>query len=431
MKQLTSLLVFSAVALLIASFVNTGLSTWAGAIFALVTILEWRALNRVARIVVGAFLLALLLSLAMGTWAETDLRSAVFLYGFITVTGTLRANAARDPVMIGLGRTILQAPPARRYLTISLGTGALALALLMGALQLVAGLVSAQTTMTQEARIGAMRATLAGFTLNPILSPIAIPAVVIGSAFPGIDWLVLLPGLSMVACVIWLSGTIAPHESTARPPADVPPVREFPWPVVGLLALPLCLSLALAKGLGIPIPQAAVLVVVVSSVAWPLIRKWPLEQSITDYLTSLNEASIVAGSVATGLLLMPLIPREFAGGVAVHLLSLGPFLPAAIIVGFIAAGMVGLQPAICFMLLLVLLGPAGSVEALPWPVHVALISGWALNSVVSPFGVPVLIAAKGAGLNAFAFAWSANRWFTFGAPLASAVILSGLMVVSA
>jgi len=113
-----------------------------------------------------------------------------------------------------------------------------------------------------------------------------------------------------------------------------------------------------------------------------------------------------AGSGSRLFAISTYLPSGYSEAAAQVLLKSGAVAPAIILTFFVVGGLLGLQPSICFMLIYaVILSFASTVGAPVVPTMAALIVGWALNSILSPFGIPVMIVSGAFGLSSYDFAY--------------------------
>jgi len=380
-------------------------------------------LARLARVLLALMAAVLTVTILAGRAEGLDLEPALFAFAFVLATGLLREIAMRDPAFRTLGETIVGLRGRWRFPAVSMAVTLAGLALLIGALQFLAGLV-AERDAGGAGRLAALRAGLAGYILIPLLSPLAIPFIVVSSLVPELVWTRTLPILLAVAAASWatallqdrLAGEGAVPAGTAAAP------RPDPLVVPKALA-PVALAAALHWGAGLRLSDSAMLSILLVALVWALLLPGGREVLAEGIISSRNEATIIGASIATGLSFLALAPEL---GAALPVAS----LPAALLAplffaAFILPGLVGVQPALCFMLVTPVLATIAEAEPERLsPVLAAVIGGWALNSVTSPFGLPILIVARAGRIGALRFLARENVAFTLGAPLAAAAILA-------
>lgn len=387
-------------------------------------VLEFHALGRLARTLLAVMGVCGLFAVATGTAAELDLGPALFAFAFILTTGLLREIAGRDPAFRALGEGLVELRGRRRFPLVSVAVAVSGLSLLIGALQFLAGLVSRSGPSADDpARGDVIRAGLAGYVLIPLLSPLAIPFIVVSSVVPGLAWERTLPILLSIAAVTWLAAYAQDRLTGVAAPSDAPPRPAGPaFSAAAKAAAPLALAAGLHWGLDLALSTAAIIAIALAALTWALVLK--KSDLISEGLCEArNEAVIIGASIVAGIAIAASVPGldRLAAVAAVP----GGVLAPAIFLAFIVGGVVGVQPALCFMLATPVLTAVSASD----PAHLTLvlaaaIAGWAINSVTSPFGLPILIAARATREPPGRFLVRRNGIFTVAVPLLAAAVLA-------
>jgi hypothetical protein len=417
---------------LVSSLTSLDLSSYALTMFALLAIISWRKLNRLAL----SFLFICAIAAIFVLWinnATVDPKPSSFIFAFLLVSGSLRTAAMNEQSLQELGQKLAHGPQRNRFAVISLGTGMLALVLLNGALQFVTGIFSEKSNSPLSQRLPIMRAIIAGFSLNPILSPIAIPFVVISSMLPTMSWTPLAPYLLTCAVVVWLSGALqarAINEGAGAARTDETPPQEttsFRSLLIAVLLIftPIATTVFLVVALNFKPAHAAFTSIFLGSLIWPVFRLKQPHLVFSGYSVAINEATVVGGSIFLGMLLVNYFPTGYSETASQVLLASGVAAPAIIFAYFVAGGLIGIQPSICFLLTYAtVLLYTNTVGAYIAPTMAALIVGWALNSVVSPFGIPVMIVSGAFRMKSHEFAFRYGVLFLFFCVLGCAAVLT-------
>ena len=79
----------------------------------------------------------------IGKLEPQQLNAALFIGAFICASGMLRATASQSPAIRESGKFLVALPRRMRFFLLSIGASLLTVVLLIGALQLLAGLISA------------------------------------------------------------------------------------------------------------------------------------------------------------------------------------------------------------------------------------------------------------------------------------------------
>lgn len=401
----------------------------AASAFAAVILMRFSHLGFLAKALLILLCLTVIGSLALGQPIETNLSSTLFVFGFILAAGSLRSLASRDPFLRSFALSLFTKGRIRRFLALSLGTSMLALLLLVGAVQFSAGVIASQEAVSTKLRVDAARAILAGFVVNPIVSPVAIPAVVVSSTWQSFNWSSSAVWLFLAGVLIWACGFFSSAMTTSEPtpttsrPQSVSASARVPLGLVTFFAS-LIAVICVALFAGVSLTLFALCLIVLLSFFWPIARKWTTRSALEGYASGINEATVVGGSVALGTLYAGLLPNEYILQLASVIFSFGPLLPGIVILAFVVGGNLGLQPPVCFLLMLPgLQGYTEMTEVSP-VLFASVIVGWALNSVVAPFSVPVLIASKAASVSPFQFAWRHNVSFLLISTVSVSILLS-------
>lgn len=396
----------------------------AAVLFAVLVAMNFKSLNRVAKGIALLTATAAFSALLIDD-VRIDVRAGVFLFAFLTVSGSLRIAAANEPAIQALGQQLTRTPRNRQFVLISLTTGLLALVLLNGALNFVSGIFSEKTNAPLGDRLRLTRTFISGFALNPILSPMAIPFVVVSSMLPAIRWQAMLPFLAVCAGLIWFSGRLqnlvtgfigadGVREHRASNPQDFSLPVEQKLTALALILTPILMTLVLAVFAGLKPSHAALTSVFVVSLIWPGLRLKNPSLIRSGYKVSINEATIIGSSLILGSLILEYFPPDWEQAAGNLLFAAGPFSAPLVIAFFCVGGLVGLQPCICFLLGYAAIHPfASALGAGVAPFYAAVIVGWALNSLVSPVGLPVMVVSQAFNISAADFALK-HGWVFFG-----------------
>lgn len=391
-------------------------------VFAALVVLSFKALNRLARGLAGLCVIALAITFISGDFADLTLGSAIFIFAFLLTSGTLRVMASEDPAVRRLGETILSGRVGNQFLVISLGTGLLASAFLNGAVQFVSGIFASRADAAIDERLAITRSILSGFALNPILSPIAIPFVVISSTMPIVQWGSVAPYLFAAGLMVWCIGALEYRRitqgaemrtlsdeivSTADGDPASPTQRGINLTGLGLVVAPIALTIALYVALEIRLTLAAFVSILTCSLIWPLVRLRRPNLIAKGYASAINEATVIGSSILLGLMIVSIIPDGLSYLAADGLTATGVLAPSLVFFSFVLGGILGLQPAICYLASFsVIQTYLLTNETLSVPIMAAMIVGWSLNSVCGPVGMPLTIVARAFNLSPFTLALS-------------------------
>lgn len=412
---------------------------YAAAIFAILVGLSFTSLNRTAQVFAVPCALLTGYSIAVERVA-VDFSASAFLFAFLTVSGSLRVAAANERSILALGERLSKTATNRQFILVSLSTAVFALVLLNGALNFVSGIFASKAGAPLADRLRITRTFISGFALNPILSPMAIPFVVVSSTLPAISWPSILPYLLICGGLVWLSGRVQnaalPNAVEEDPINEIKPKTLEPQTAAGsqvtaiaLIITPIVTTIALVVFASLKPSIAAFVSVFLASLLWPGLRLKRPKLILSGYTIAINEATIISSSLLLGTLFLIYFPTEWERATAALLLAAGPFAAALIIVFFVGAGLLGLQPSISFLISYTAVFPyvAAYGEATA-PVYAALIVGWALNSLVSPVGLPVMVVSQAFNIPSFDFALKHGKVFLCLSTVLTSLVLTFVMM---
>ena len=322
---------------------------------------------------------------------------------------------------------MLRLPRVSLYPSYLFSTFAISSLLSFGMLNLVCGslerYLERQPYNQQQRREGArgvMVTALRGFALVPLLAPTSVAVAILTRELPGLSWSALLPFGLLCGAILLAVGW--PMENRRlrqlQPTAESPQTVAPPDTADGLRRL-LCASLLgillialLANLTWLSATQAAMLLVPLAVAGMLLYQggaPMAVYTEVRDTLAGMrNETFIFACSALLGGLTAVLIPVE---RLASHFSStpLGLFgLGSAGMLAIIALALLGVAPIISLSLCAALLAQlAGHGVAIMQPA-VALLVGFSLAMLLSPYGPSALMLARHAQLSPWriAFGWN-------------------------
>jgi len=379
-------------------------------------------LGRLARVLLAIFGLALVLASPSVRMADVDFEAALFVFSFVLATGLLREIALRDPDLQRFGAALVSVRGAYRFSAISLYVFLSGLTLLVGALQFMVGLVSERNSSNRQSeRMSLLRAGLAGYVLIPLLSPLAIPFIVVSSMVPNLIWIETLPILLGIATTSWVILFLQDRISADALPTSAATVKRPDGTFLVKALAVVGPTTGLYWLFDLRLGDAALAAISIAAVLWALKLEKGASVLIEGVVSARNEAVIIGASVATGLVLVSIVPA-FGAGVGLHELHYA-LVPPLVLATFIIPGFVGVQPAVCFMLITPAIAPFLTESDTAVPVLAAVIAGWALNSITSPFGLPILVVARAAAISPIEFLVRRNGIATIVMPVLAAAVL--------
>lgn len=392
---------------------------------------HWRSLmpypRRLGLATLGLFGCWLLFGEPSWQQAQRMLAAAAYYGAFIGALGLAHCAVKRLPQLGELHRLLLRQPGASLYPSYLLSTFAIGSILSFGMLNLVCGSLERHLdrhaynqTQRREGTRGVMVTALRGFALVPLLAPTSVAVAILTRELPGLSWSALLPfGLIAGAILLLIgwpleNGRLQQLQGTddslngAQPAGPANGLRSLLYgSLLGILLIALLANLTWLSA-----TQAAMLLVP-PAVIGLLLYKGALRSGayveVRDTLAGMrNETFIFACSALLGGLTAMLVPVD---ALASHFSStpLALFgLSSAGMFTIIALALLGVAPIISLSLCTALLAQlAGHGVAVMQPA-VALLTGFSLAMLLSPYGPSALMLARHAGLTPWriAFGWN-------------------------
>jgi len=376
-----------------------------------------------------------------------------FLAAFMTALALLRVPAYRSALIRRCGRSLLQQPPGRRYPLLSLGATLFGIVLNFGVLNLFVSMIEKANTLGeargQESlhrvrRRRMLLAALRGFTLAPLISPMGIGVAVVLASLPQLQWQGLLPYMLASASLLFLIGWLLDYlagprhgkRHTSAKTASLIPLLQFGLLLSALMAV----VFGMAGLFGVRLPQAVLGAVPLGTGVWLawqcrglggggalpagvlLVRRLPvLLSGIANEVVALGAGGYL-GHLSVSLI-DPGIIVEWAGSTA----SLGSWAPVLAILAVFVLAQLGLNPIVSVTFLASVVAQASLPGVSPEVMAVALLTGWSLTMVSSPFTASMMIMSRFTGMTAAHIGYRWNGPFLCSA-LAALVV--SLRVVS-
>jgi hypothetical protein len=407
------------------------LSVISGALLVLFFAWHWRSLmpypRRLGLVTLGLFGYWVLFDEPDWQQAQRMLSSAAYYAAFICALGLAHCAVRRLPQLGELHRLVLRLPRVSLYPSYLFSTFAISSVLSFGMLNLVCGslerYLERQPYNQQQRREGArgvMVTALRGFALVPLLAPTSVAVAILTRELPGLSWSALLPfGLLCGAILLAVGWPMENRRLRQLQPTAESPQTVAPADTADGLRRLLCASLLgillialLANLTWLSATQAAMLLVPLAVAGMLLYQDgapMAVYTEVRDTLAGMrNETFIFACSALLGGLTAVLIPVE---RLASHFSStpLGLFgLGSAGMLAIIALALLGVAPIISLSLCAALLAQlAGHGVAIMQPA-VALLVGFSLAMLLSPYGPSALMLARHAQLSPWriAFGWN-------------------------
>ncbi|WP_197053346.1 hypothetical protein [Litchfieldella xinjiangensis] len=344
----------------------------------------------------------------------------------MTALALLRLPAYRSRLIHRCGQSLLKQPPSWRYPMLSLGSTLFGIVLNFGVLNLFMSMInSANTLGSAQGRVWLQQvrhqrmllATLRGFTLAPLVSPLGIGVAVVLGNLESLTWAELFPYLLGSAIVLFMLGWACDQIAGPRSRSSVM-LSERPslMPLVAFSMLLLALVMlvfTIAAGLSLRLPQAVLIGVPLGAWLW---LAWQCRgigyagvgaanalfvRRLHDVLGGIGNEVVALGSSAyLGYLSVALLDPAQLEVIASLLVSLGSWLPILALLSIVVTAQVGVNPIISVTFLTSMVAQVG-LEGVSLPLlAAAMLVGWSLTMVSSPFTAAMMIMTRFTGLTA-------------------------------
>ncbi|AHL73947.1 hypothetical protein CH92_02075 [Stutzerimonas stutzeri] len=410
------------------------LSVMSGVLLALFFSWHWRSLMPYPRRL-GMVTLAVLgywLVTGEANWQQAArmLSSAAYYAAFIGALGLMHCLVKRLKQLSELHRLLLSGPRAWLYPGYLMSTFAISSVLSFGMLNLICGSLESHLgrrpysdSQCREGRRGVMVTALRGFALVPLLAPTSVAVAILTRELPGLTWSTLLPFGLLGGLILLLFGWPTENRrlqqlidhSPAKPGAGSPQASgSLRGLLIGSL-IGIALIALLAALTWLSATQAAMLLVPIAVIVillWQRIAPPQVFSEVSETLIGMrNETFIFASSALLAGLVAAVLPvhhlADQLGNTPLALFALGTFGALAVM----ALALLGVAPLISLNLCAALLAQLAS-QGLPiMQPAVALLFGFSLAMLLSPYGPSALLLARHAQLSPWRIAVGWNGRF--------------------
>lgn len=411
------------------------LSVVSGVLLVIFFVWHWRSLMPYPRRLgmVTLALLAYWLLSGEASWQHGArmLSSAAYYAAFIGALGLMHCLVKRLKQLSELHRLLLAGPRAWLYPGYLMSTFAISSVLSFGMLNLICGSLESHLerrrysdTQRREGRRGVMVTALRGFALVPLLAPTSVAVAILTRELPGLSWSMLLPFGLLGGLLLLLFGWPTenrrlvqlidhPPEPEAAPNA-LPPNSNLRGLLIGSL-IGIALIALLAALTWLSATQAAMLLVPTSVIVILLWQRNAPRQVFSEIGETLigmrNETFIFASAALLAGLVAAVLPVHHLAGqlgnTSLALFALGTFGALAIM----ALALLGVAPLISLNLCAALLAQLASQGLDVMQPAVALLFGFSLAMLLSPYGPSALLLARHAQLSPWRIAVGWNGRF--------------------
>ncbi len=380
-----------------------------------------RMLLVIALVVLGALAVRGTLDAALLVKAASD---AAFYAAFLGSLGMMQCLVRRFEVLRRIHDVLLGGKPLLLYPKYALVSCGIATVLSFGMMNLLCGTLSEtlrERGITGDSRLQWLRSVLIsalrGFALVPLVAPTSVAVAILTRELPQLSWSQLLPFGLIAALLMVLVGWVLEQRRFRKVSSERIAVEGW-LPGTGRLLALILVVFAVMAGLvattGFKVSVAAMLAVPTVTLLymfWQERRLMPvLQEGVGQVWTMHNEMAIFAASAILGVALSAVIPADALAGLVAT--GGGVFLVAML--GMLMMPMFSMIGVIPITVLSVQAGllPQLVAEGMDLlPVAVALVIGFSLAMMLSPFGPSVMLLSRFGQISRWVVAFRWNGLF--------------------
>ncbi|ROT98213.1 hypothetical protein EB809_14585 [Marinobacter sp. R17] len=358
-------------------------------------------------------------------------RAAAFYGAFLGSLGTMQCLVRRFEVLQRIHDVLLGGRPGWLYPKYALTSCGIASVLNFGVMNLLCGALSEtldQRGITGDARLRWLRSvltsTLRGFALVPLVAPTSVAVAIITREVTTLTWSQLIPFSLCAALLLIAVGWSLEYGRFSQVSAERTRMEGWP-PGSGRLVMVVCAVFGLMALLVLLTPlnvsRAAMLAVPAVTGLYMWHREGrirPVVAEVTENMAGLhNEICIFAASAALGIALSSQVPPEVLARLIDGRASEFMLIAAGVLI-LPAFAAVGIAPITVLSFLSGLLGQLVTTGLEPLLVAVALVIGFSLAMMLSPFGPSVMLLSRFGKISRWvvAFGWN-GRYALIAVPL--------------
>lgn len=378
---------------------------------------------------------------------QRGVRIGGLIASLLVTVNLLSRVALRMPQVRAVVGGLYRLPAQRRYLGLTVASQFFGGLLGLAGIAMMMEMAAREADLTGAEKLSAFSAIARGYAAVSLWSPIYSNMGIALALYGGLDWVGVLPYVLAVSALLMGLGLLVEHCGRRGPAAE--PANAPQQPVLheaALLRLALPVLAAMLCFLGFMVLASRLLALPISSViiASTPVAAWVLSVALAapghqrlaqgtrmlgkDFLgfrTMVGEVMMFFASGCAGTVIASAIPAAWTD-------TVGLWVAGAPVLGclFVSGAIVLLSAtAIHPMLSAVLVGSSFSplLLGLPLVAHLcALLTGWGLAIIVTPFSVLSLMASRHSGIPILTISLRANLSFVLLAIAVSALLLGGM-----
>ncbi|AOY89235.1 hypothetical protein BKP64_14245 [Marinobacter salinus] len=396
-----------------------------------------RALLLVSLVVTGWLSIRGQLSMSQLIKASAD---AAFYAAFLGSLGMMQCLVRRFEVLRRIHDVLLGGRAVWLYPKYALVSCGIASVLSFGMMNLLCGSLSETLRdrgITGPSRLQWLRcvliSALRGFALVPLVAPTSVAVAILTRELPELSWSMLLPFGAAAAVLLIGVGWLLEQRRFRQVSSERVTLDQWPAGTLKLLLLVLAVFSVMAVLVALTSLKVSAAAMLAVPVITLLYITWEdrslgtvLEESASQVSAMVNEMAIFAGSAILGVALSSMIPRDALSGLAgstggvLMLATIGMLmLPLLSAIGIIPITVLSIQAGLLPELV------AGGMD--PLLISVALVIGFSLAMMLSPFGPSVMLLSRFGQVSRWVVAFRWNGVFV----LIAVPLLLALLAIEA
>ncbi len=392
-------------------FSSTQLSAIAGVLFIFCFLWAGGRLHTYSRIL-------LLVSLAVTAWfsvrgqlgmdrlikASAD---AAFYAAFLGSLGMMQCLVRRFEVLRRIHDILLGGRPIWLYPKYALVSCGIASVLSFGMMSLLCGSLSEtlrERGITGESRLQWLRSVLIsalrGFALVPLVAPTSVAVAILTRELPQLSWSMLLPYGLAASVVLIAVGWLLEQRRFRQVSSERVDLEQWPPGTLRLLGLVLIVFIMMAAIVALTDFKVSVAAMMAVPSVTLLYMAWQersfgvvLKESVTQVSAMNNEMAIFAASAILGVSISSVIPEDALSGLVTSAGGMWLLAVAGLLI-LPLLSTIGIIPITVLSVLAGLLPQLIAEGMDPILISVALVIGFSLAMMLSPFGPSVMLLSR-------------------------------------
>lgn len=370
---------------------------------------------------------------------QRGIRIGGLIASLLVAVNLLSCAASRVPRVRRVLGSLYRLPAGQRYFGLSVASQFFGGLLGLAGIAMMMEAAARQDEFDARQKTSSFAAIARGYSALSLWSPMYSNMGIVLGLYPGANWALVLPVALAVTALFILLGTVLDRFTRSASGESGHRSGELwcqGWPVIlGMLGF---LGFMLVTSRGLDLPIAAVIIAAAPLAAWAvnawLLRTpWPAlgagaRQVVTDvagFRAMAGEVLMFLASGCAGTVIGNAVPSAWIAVIGQAVTGSPGLASLTVSAAIVLMSATAIHP----MLSAVIIGSSLSPEqvGLPLLVHLtAVLVGWGLAIIVTPFSVLSLMASRWSGVHVLVISLRANAGFVLLALAASALLL-GLM----